>query len=1162
MYEKGGIIGTSNLRLTMQGNTWRILFHVTSVPRAFDVILGDAWFKQNNAGMSYPHRWVTGWHGNKQFKLHMQQPVPDFDTQSQAKPAVLNYAQAVKYCKQPGVEYCLVLVKPKAESNIDQCSTPVASVDPKVENLKAKYADVFTDHPPYGGSQIHIDFEVIPVEPGSKPTCRPMYRYSPLELEEMERQIQLLLELGYIQPSISGYGAPVLFVKKPRSTELRMVCDYRALNKLTKRISFPLPRIDQLLDHLAGSQVFSLIDLRQAYHQVKLVPDDVPKTSFRTPFGSFEYTTLSFGLVNAPAAFQAVMQRLFGKHLYKFVLVYLDDILVFSKDEKEHAQHLEQVLQILRENKLTAAHGKCNFYQKEALYLGHIISGEGIKADPAKVKPIVDFPVPKDTSRLATYFRKFIKHFAQLTNPLTGLLKKNVVFNWTQRCQQALDIVKSKLSSAPLLVLPDWRSNAPFDVVCDASLEGLGGVLMQNNKPIAFESRKLTSAELNYSPTELEMLAVVYCVKKWRCYIEGRDVQVYTDHKPNTYFDTSSMQTRRAARWLDELQGYRLTWNYKPGPQNVVADALSRNPVCTFTSVQYVALLQCNTTDSPALVPSILDKLSFVAALKQAYMQDSHFSDKKLLAKLTLRGNGLYYRGDQVALPDNQDLQTAVISECHDTPYSGHVGRTKTLHNVQRYFWWPYMHATVKHFVASCDSCQRNKSSNHKPYGLLKPLQIPGDTWESVSLDLITSLPQTATGATAIVVFVDRLSKMVHLAPCKDETGAEELADMFLDNVFKLHGLPRELVSDRDPRFTSKLWSALMQRLGVTQAMSSAYHPQTDGNTERVNRVLEDMLRHFINPAQSNWEQLLPLVEFAVNDCYHESIKAVPFVLNYGKRPRLPLDLLLQGQEETGESRSVTADKIADRIHNVVKDAKTCLQAAQQRQKAYADKNKSNLQVDVGSEVMLSTKNIKLKMKGVPKLLPRWIGPFKVVKKLSDVAFRLDLPASLHIHPVFHTSLLKQYIPGRSTPPPPPEVIDDDFEYEVEDILDHQDVPLKKKRNRAQTPVYLRKYLVKWKGYDHSYNTWEPADNCANCPDIVKAYDERVGQGIAQNKGVKRHQRKDLHSNRQSGSLSGFKRPRPSDQPVAPARHNPRPKRAVRPVTFGAVINYPPPPLM
>ena len=257
---------------------------------------------------------------------------------------------------------------------------------------------------------------------------------------------------------------------------------------------------------------------------------------------------------------------------------------------------------------------------------------------------------------------------------------------------------------------------------------------------------------------------------------------------------------------------------------------------------------------------------------------------------------------------------------------------------------------------------------------------------------------------------------MVRLAPCHDETSSEKFAGIFLDAVFKSHGLPREIVSDRDPRFVSAVWQTLMQRLRVTHAMSSSYRPQTDGQTERVNRVLEDMLRHYIDPTLTNWDTLLPLVEFAINDSYHESIKAVPFVLNYGKRPNLPLDLVLRGEEN--RSTSVTGDSLAETIHSVVKAAKICLEAAQQRQKAYYDKNVSDLKADVGTQVMLSTKNIKIKMKGTSKLLPRWIGPFTVIKKINNVAFKLELPESLKIHPVFHSSLLKLYVPGRcgSTP--------------------------------------------------------------------------------------------------------------------------------------------------
>jgi hypothetical protein len=370
-------------------------------------------------------------------------------------------------------------------------------------------------------------------------------------------------------------------------------------------------------------------------------------------------------------------------------------------------------------------------------------------------------------------------------------------------------------------------------------------------------------------------------------------------------------------------------------------------------------------------------------------------------------------------------------------------------------------------------------------------------------MDLIVSLPRTAAGFTAIAVFVDRLSKMVRLAPCRDDTTAAEFADLFVQHVFRSHGLPAQIVSDRDPRFVSKFWRALMERLGVSQALSSAFHPQTDGNTERVNRVLEDMLRHFVDPTQADWDALLPLVEFAINDSYHESVRSTPFVLNYGKRPRLPMDLILRGEESPDVESTPTndsADNIAARIQSVVSEAKQCLDAAQQRQKAYADQFRRDYTFAVGSDVLLSTKHINIKMKGTPKLLPRWVGPFKVLQQINPVAYKLDLPASLKIHPVFHASLLKAYEPGRVTPPPPPEVVDGEMEWEVESILAHKDVQVKRKKNRSRTPVFRRQYLVKWLGYDDTHNTWEPEEHCRNSPELIAEYWARHAQGVASNK--------------------------------------------------------------
>ena len=316
------------------------------MPSAFDVILGDAWLKAMDATLDFKtSTCVVKGKGKRPVVLHMSTPESS-SAQAETLPSVLSYAQAKRLCKHDDFWHCLVVVKPApsaAEAAVIAAAVEQPA-DPRVQRLQVEYPTVFTEHPPHGGSKLQLEYEVIPTEPGTAPVLRPMFRYSPIELEELDRQITKLLELGYIQPSLSPYGAPVLFVKKPRSTELRMVVDYRAINKLTRRIPLPLPRIDEMLDHLAGSKVVSLLDLRQAYHQAKLQSSDVPKTAFRTPLGHYdhnEYLTLSFGLVNAPSAFQNLMNTIFSKHLHKLEMVYLDDIIVFSKNEANTRNTLE-----------------------------------------------------------------------------------------------------------------------------------------------------------------------------------------------------------------------------------------------------------------------------------------------------------------------------------------------------------------------------------------------------------------------------------------------------------------------------------------------------------------------------------------------------------------------------------------------------------------------------------------------------------------------------------------------------------------------------------------------------------------------------------------------------------------------------------------------------
>ena len=1090
--EETNVIGTvtATFRIGSLVETLRCI--VLDLPAPIDVLMTDDWLHKHKASLDYNAQCIVL---QKRARRHVIRCIPAKKSASTAehKPVVLLTAQQCKrqLTKHRAV-YCLVtvqaLTEAAASANEKAAEKPLPA---DIAKLVSQYPDVFADTPRYGGSDIQIDHEVIPLLPGSKPIYRPMFRYSPMELEEMERQVKELLDLGYIEPSTSPYGAPVLFVKKPRSTALRMCIDMRALNSQTVRNALALPRIDDLLDMMAGCKYFTGLDMSKAYNQTRLgKASDIPKTAFRTPFGHFQFKTLLFGLTNAPAAFQGVMNKIFAPYLHKFVVVYLDDICIFSKTYTEHLQHVKLVLDVLQKHKLTLALHKCEFLKDELLYLGHIISADGVKVDPAKTAAVDKYAAPTDVQGvrrflgMANFFRRFIKGYAQMTAPLTQLLRKDVPFTWQAEQQAAFHQVKVALTHAPVLALPDWHdAETPYVLVTDASYDGLAGVLMQKGRPIAYESRKLNSAESRYSPTELEMLAVVHCCKVWRCYIEGRDVHVYTDHKPNTYLSTQTMLNRRQARWVELLQGHNIKWFYKPGAQNP-ADGPSRNPVHDAPPDSVLVAVLAAQVPAVNKLQQVMDLPSFVDQVQAGYKQDQWFMNKANTAHLQFC-DGLFYRGRSVVVPDAGTMRAELMKECHDTPYAAHPGRDKTLSLLARFFWWPGMANDVAKYVAQCDSCQRNKTSSQRPAGLLQPLPVPIQPWSSISMDFVVDLPATANAYDSILVMVDRLTKMVHLAPCNKADDAPAVAWLFYKHVASLHGFPASLITDRDPKFMSQFWASLMERLHMTHFASSAFHPQTDGNTERVNRVMEDMLRHYVRADQTDWDSWLPMVEFAINNSWHSSVNNTPFFLNYGRHPRSPTEFVLlaakRGREPDDKVPAVKS--MIQNMHDAIAEAKRCLHAAQQRQKAYADTRRRDVDFKVGEDVLLSTRNLTLKMIGSSKLMPRYVGPFKIARKVNQVAYELDLPPSMKIHNVFHVSLLAQYrSDGSVSPPPPPKLIGGELEYEVERILMHRD------KHPLHKWSIKREFLVKWLGYGPEHNTWEPEANLTNCPELLSEY--------------------------------------------------------------------------
>ena len=968
-----------------------------------DIILGEAWLRLHTAAVTFGQTGAKSLifsKGNKKFTLPaMQQEACNLNC------IQLNAMQMQRQLK-PGKNvkcFAVKVIAPDEDQPAQQSSASAPAsglVSEAVMNaIKLEFQDVFQS-PPDGLPPDRGTGHLIPLQPDHKPPYRNPYRLSPLEIAEVKRQIEELLRKGWVEESQSPYGASILFVTK-KDGSLRMCVDYRSLNHLTIKDRSPLPRIDDLLSQMNGATVFSSLDLAQGYHQIRIADEDVPKTGFTTPFGHYQFKVMCFGLSNAPGTFQKVMNRLFSKQLHKYVVIYLDDILVFSKTPEEHVQHLREVLSILRDNRLYAKLSKCDFNMPQVLYLGHVVSRDGLQVDPKKVATVKDWPVPKDIHELrcflglTNYFRSFIQGYSTRVMPLTRLQSPKNPFVWDDACQKAFDGVKHDLTHAPVLKSPDLAQ--PFELVTDACDFGIGAVLMQDRRPVAFESRKLIPAELNYTTTEKECLAVIHALKIWRCYLEGQPSDrftIVTDHNPLVHLPKQPTLSRRIARWSEYLQRFTFAWEYRPGRINV-ADPVSRRPSDQYPVVTINVLTRAlkaakaaspspfpvpiapsestdimetdadpesNDVDMPAL-PAGQSAAAFRDGIIQGYRQDSWFTDAQHLSELVLKQD-LYWKHSAVVIPDHAGLRQRLLHEYHDTPCAGHLGVNRTTKLIEKDYWWPKLRADVLSHVKSCGPCQRNKGATQRPYGVLQPLSVPDFQWQHISMDFIVHLPKTRSGFTAVLVVVDRLTKMVHLLPTFDTASAEETAALFRDRVFCLHGMPQSIVSDRDVKFTSAFWRELHRLLGITLNMSSAYHPQTDGQTERMNRILEDMLRHFVNRHHDDWDQYLAPAEFAMNNAENASVQNTPFMLNYGRHPWLPANMtehLRDAKLWQKHEKVPAANAFIDRITKAITLAKQAMHQARERQAKYASGRAREHSFEPGQRVLLSSRNIKIR---------------------------------------------------------------------------------------------------------------------------------------------------------------------------------------------------------
>ncbi|CAN6347636.1 unnamed protein product [Urochloa humidicola] len=1029
---------------TIQNHEFTSDFRLLEV-QGYDIILGADWiYTHSPVGLDLKRREfsITKYGG----------PVVTFSDET-----ILNNSEIIgakKLChllKKKAIGAVVVLSNTSGHDELEMPS----NVPLEIARLLQEFQDVFQE--PKGLPPSRAVDHAIPLFDDAKPVNQRPYRLPYHQKTAMEQLIQQLLQAHMIRPSVSPYSSPVILVKKKDGT-WRLCVDYRQLNSKTVKNKYPIPIIEDLLDELFGAQVFSKIDLRSGYHQIKMKPEDIQKTAFTTHLGHFEYVVMPFGLTNAPATFQTLMNTVLAQFLRKFALVFFDDILIYSSSLKDHVSHLRSILEALRENQLYAKLSKCSFAQSEIEYLGHVINAQGVATDPSKIEIIKKWPSPTSVTELraflglAGYYRRFIKGYGIICKPLFNALKKNA-FQWTDEQEEAFSQIKEIMSAPPVLALPDFTK--PFILETDASGSGIGAVLMQNGKPISFLSKTLGPKASAASTYEKEALAILEALKKWKHYLASTSVIIRTDQQSLKYIHDQRLVEGVQHKLLIKLLGFNYTVEYKKGKENTVADALSR---ATHTS-EILAL--------SAAIPVWMEQVT------SSYEQDQHCL--QMISKLSIDGqaipnyslhNGILRYKGKLVIGANADLRKQLITTFHSSVFGGHSGERATYKRLQLIFHWPCMLQQVKEFVQQCPVCQKNKSENIPYPGLLAPLPVPEMAWTHVSMDFIEGLPKSQ-GKDVILVVVDRFTKYAHFIALSHPYSAQHVVNAYMENVFKLHGLPKVMVTDRDPIFTSTVWQSMFKSLQVELHLSSAYHPQTDGQTERVNQCLENYLRCMCFASPKRWFHWLSLAEWWYNTSYHTSLNMTPFQALYGYTPPMVVEVIIPdcpdlSTQEQLRNREVAVQVIKD---NLVK--------AQARIKHQADKHRTDREFQIGDMVYLKLqpyRHTSLSTHRCLKLHSKYYGPFRVLEKIGKAAYKLLLPAGCQLHDVFHVSQLKRHLGPNAVPSPELPLIDSKGTIKVApaDVLDRRLIP------RNNEPVV--QWLIHWVNLPPSEATWEDAN--------------------------------------------------------------------------------------
>ncbi|GBG87311.1 hypothetical protein CBR_g45371 [Chara braunii] len=949
--------------------------------------------------------------------LHYDPPYPDAELiPLEPYPPSISMAPISTPVPPPSVEST---PSSRADTDAEELARYTANLEPEVRDLIREYRDIFPSSFSYAGIPPMRDVEhSIQLVPDYRVHHQTPYKLSIPEATEIKRQLEELLRLGFIKPSNSPWGAPVLFAHKADET-LRLCIDYRGLNRYTVQNSYPMPRSDELFDRLAGNRFFTKIDLRSGYHQIRVAAADQPKTAHGF------YAKLS----------------------------------------------------------------KCRFAHHKVDFLGHYVSDQGLHMDDAKITAIAEWPAPTSAKQLrnflglTTYYSNFIQGYARYSYVLTStLLRKNPPWAWTPLYEDACRALKKAVTCAPVLHLPDF--DRPFILTIDVSDFAVGAVLSQvfpsspdsshpriprfppptpttasrltptrpatdepsieysptiaedgnvesrlGDCPIAFYSRQLLPAEINYTTDEREVLAVVYAARHWRHYLHGAPFTVRTDNSVVQAFLTKLKLTPRQARWWRDLSEFSFTTEHIKGETNRVADALSRRPDHDQEQIQ-LSSISVSTVHH-----SMIDEFRTQYRHCPDY-RDIHATLRsgKSIPNYSLGDNGLVYWH---------------VAEFHDQAAAGHMGFHKTLARVSRLYVWPKRKDFMKDYVAECPTCQEVNSANHLPYGLLQPLPIPEGRWQSISMDFIGPLrPTTPRSHDAILVVVDRFMKRARFVPCRYAISAREVADIVFDRVVRDHGLPLSIISDRDPRFTSRFWQRLHEVYGTQLRFSSSYHPQTDGQTEITNRTLGDILRKIVRDDQQ-WNFHLAHTEIAYNHAVSPATGMSPYYCDLDYHPRVPADFLRPSELHPDTSCPALDDWVAH-MTSIMKTAHEHIAASQTRMAARANRSRMDYPFKVGDDVLIDARHLQLEADTLCKFRRCFFGPCRILQAVgsdtasSPVSFRVKLSDYLRqarVHDVYHVSLLRPYrrpferFARRPYERPPPIMVDGHEEFLVSDII-------------------------------------------------------------------------------------------------------------------------------